>query len=163
MKEFVHSSHPLPTRQFFYVTQHHTRSRISINFRALRSPHRRWPVGRALDSDHRGRGFESPRRFCLFLFLFCFDFFVFSFVFSLILDFIDSSAFRLFLFLIGLRFVNYILLEISKSGHYTRLYVAYIIKSCNPYPYHKAFLVAIVKIVLLIFSHYKVNSIPYFI
>ena len=148
MKECVRSSHPLPpTRHFFYVTQHHTRSRISINFKALRSPHRRWPVGRALDSDHRGRGFESPRRFCLLLF-YSFFFFVFSFVFSLFLDFIDSSAFPLFLFLIGLRFVNYILLEISKSGHYTRLYVAYIIKSCNPYPYHKAFSVAIVKIVL---------------
>ena len=80
---------------------------------------------------------------CVFFFLF-----VFSFAFSLFLDFIDSSAFPLFLFLIGLRFVNYILLEISKSGHYTRLYVAYIIKSCNPYPYHKAFSVAIVKIVL---------------
>ena len=78
--------------------------------------------------------------------LFCFVFS--SFAFSLFLDFIDSSAFPLFLFLIGLRFVNYILLEISKSGHYTRLYVAYIIKSCNPYPYHKAFSVAIVKIVL---------------
>ena len=138
---------PPPTRHFFYVTQHHTRSRISINFKALRSPHRRWPVGRALDSDHRGRGFESPRRFCLLLF-YSFFFFVFSFVFSLFLDFIDSSAFPLFLFLIGLRFVNYVLLKISKSGHYTRLYVAYIIKSCNPYPYHKAFSVAIVKIVL---------------
>ena len=131
---FAQATPSPPTRRFFYVTQHHTRSRISINFKALRSPHRRWPVGRALDSDYRGRVFESPRRFCLFLCFLFYFFFVFSFVFSLFLDFIDSSAFPLFLFLIGLRFVNYILLEISKSGHYTRLYVAYIIKSCNPYP-----------------------------
>ena len=137
MKEYFRSiPNPpphLPTRHF-HVTQLHTRCRITINFKAIHSLHRRWPVGRALDSDYRGRGLESSRCcffyfFSIFIFWLCFLFCIF-----LVLAFIDSSASPLFLFLIRLRFVNCISLEISKSGQNTRLYIAYIIKSCNPYP-----------------------------
>ena len=58
----------------------------------------------------------------------------FLFHISLFVAFFDFSSFSLFLFLIRLRFVNHILLLISKSGHYTLLHVAYIIKSYTPPP-----------------------------